>query len=146
MTFLPLTDILQRILEGLEEDKLDEIKNKFFPVESINSNHELAEKILIDLDPENRNKFAESIKLEKEKIDDIAKKCAGIEDKSNKSKYNELPILFDSLNIDKQRPANIDLRLGNEYYVSKEKNPKQLNNTTDFVITRLSGISILLPI
>ena len=57
--------------------------------------------------------------------------------------YKKFPIIFSSLDVEKIRPANFDLRLGNEYFVSREKYPKQLEKTGDFLVIEPGDFAIL---
>jgi hypothetical protein len=99
MTILSKELILQRIHKGLEgTSHFNEIEKE---------------------SPEaNVKKFFEDFEMEKQVIRDIAKKChnISIEEKKLKSKNNELPILFNSIDFKGLRPANYDLRLGNEFW------------------------------
>lgn len=156
MAILTTKNIIQKILVGLQEleelkkletptenslDKikeiLDRIKEKSSLKNSIRLNEELAEEILKQR--EERHKFSEIFEIELEDIKKIAEKW----NKKEKSKEGEPPILFSSLDIKKDRPANIDLRLGDQYFVSREKYPKQLTATGGFVVIEPGDFAIL---
>lgn len=134
MTILSSKIIIQRILEGLEKDNIDKIKTEISPDNLIINNQELAEKILGSSDQ--RRKISENFKIEPGYIRKIASYYGKIqmEEKRKKSENNRLPILFDSLDIEKVRPANYDLRLGDQYYISSEKHPKRLKEGGFLVI------------
>jgi len=162
MTILSTKNIVQRILEGLEglqeledlekttkerlpklKENLDRIKEKISPTNSTNLNDKLAKEILRS--DEEKHKFSEIFKIEPQDIRRIAKKCKenSMEGKEEKSKKCKFPILFDSFDIVKDRPANIDLRLGDQYFVSREKYPKNLTETGGFVVIEPGDFAIL---
>ncbi len=143
MTILSSKIILQRILEGLEKDNIDKIKTEISPDNLIINNQDLAEKILKSSD-QNRRKISENFKIEPGYLRKIASDYDKIqmEEKLKRSKNNRLPILFDSLDIEKVRPANYDLRLGDQYYVSREKHPKRLEEG-GFLVIEPGDFSIL---
>ncbi|MFZ3058739.1 MAG: hypothetical protein WA102_03275 [Candidatus Methanoperedens sp.] len=145
MTFLSSINILQRIFEGLEEDDLKEIKDQFSPSKSEINTLELAE-VVLNLDNEGRRKFTEIIKIDKKELRRIAEDSSKIlmDDKRKKSENDKLPILFDSLDFGRTRPANIDLRLGDEYFVSREKHPKRLEETGGYVVIEPGDFAILI--
>ncbi len=136
MTILSSKIILQRMLEGLEEYDFDRLKEEFSPENPKIDNEGLAKKI-INSEEEKRRKFFENFKLDQEKIREEAKKYKYLDfsDKQKMVKEKKLfPIMLDSLDIGKVRPANIDLRLGDQYFVSREKHPKKLEKGSFLVI------------
>lgn len=144
MAILSSKIILQRILEGLEgTDCLDKIKQEFSANNLVN-NAELARKIL-DADNEKKQKFSEIFEIEIENIRGIAKRLRGIplDVKKKKSDNNKLPILYNSLDIKRFQPANYDLRLGNEFFVSREKHPKRLSETDPYIVIEPGDFAIL---
>lgn len=147
MTILSTKIILQRLLEGTPKDCLTKIREHLSPKDPTVRNQQLAEAILKD--EEKSRKFSEIFKIEvgeiRRFVSDYAKDYdkLSLEDKKEKSKKNEFPILFDSLDIEKIRPANIDLRLGDQYFVSREKFPKRLTETGGFVVIEPGDFAIL---
>lgn len=132
------------MLEGLEgTDNLDKIKQEFSPGVTVN-NAELAEKIL-ETDNEKRRKFFETFEIRIEDIRGIAKNLHNISKnvKKEMSDTNKLPILYNSLDIRGFRPANYDLRLGNEFFVSREKHPKRLSETDPYIVIEPGDFAIL---
>ncbi|WP_218837871.1 dCTP deaminase, partial [Candidatus Methanoperedens nitratireducens] len=59
------------------------------------------------------------------------------------SDNNKLPILYNLLDIKGFRPANYDLRLGNEFFVSREKYPKRLSETDAYIVIEPGDFAIL---
>lgn len=144
MTILSSKIILQRMLEGLEgTEYLIKIKNEFSSEIEIN-NEALATEIL-RTNNEKREIFFKNFEIKIEDIREIANNLHDIkmEDKIKKSKNNKLPILFNSLNIKGFQSANYDLRLGDEFFVSREKYPKQLSKIGDYVVIEPGDFAIL---
>jgi dCTP deaminase len=63
--------------------------------------------------------------------------------KKEKSIDNKLPIFFNSLDIKGFRPANYDLRLGSDFFVSREKYPKRLSETDAYIVIEPGDFAIL---
>jgi len=146
MTILSSKIILQRILEGAPNDVLTRIKEKLSLSNLKITNEKLAEEILKDND--RRRKFSEIFEIKPEEIKKIASEYRNLEKYpmeiiKEKSLKNELPILFDSVDIEKIRPANYDLRLGNQYFVSREKYPKRLEETGGYIVIEPGDFAIL---
>jgi dCTP deaminase len=147
MTILSTKIILQRLLEGTPKDCLNKIRDDLSPKNPTITNEQLAEAILKD--EEKSRKFSEIFKIEVGEIRrfviDYVKDYdkLSLEDKKEKSKKNEFPILFDSLDIEKIRPTNIDLRLGDQYFVSREKFPKRLVETGGYVAIEPGDFAVL---
>ncbi len=125
--------------------EIDDGKTDKFKMETKNGKLNIYRKEK-DLSPEDKvNKFFENFEIEKQDIRNIAKNCQNIsmDEKKLKSKNNELPILFNSIDFKGFRPANYDLRLGNEFFVSREKYPKRLSETDPYVVIEPGDFAIL---
>lgn len=147
MTILTTKNIVQRIFQGLE-DYL-ELKEGHESNENIKLlNEYLKSKEYLELKNDISSnkatitneqigkafKSLKSLSIEPKEIRDLVEKC---------KKEKKFPIIFSSLDIEKIRPANFDLRLGNDYFVSREKYPKQLEKTGGFLVIEPGDFAIL---
>jgi len=133
MTVLSSEIILQRMLKGFEGmSHFNDIEKELSPEDKV------------------KNFFSKDFEIEKQDIQNIAKtfrdktfRDISMDEKKLKSQNNELPILFNSIDIKGFQSANYDLRLGNEFFVSREKYPKRLTEIDPYIVIEPGDFAIL---
>ncbi len=117
---LPKQTILKRVIDGMDEGCCKKLIDKLQLSSDIINIDKLAEEIL-NLEKSKRIKFNDIYNqyLSKEHIDELF-------DKYKKLKNSNQAILFSNFDITNLQPANYDLRLGEECYVTEEERPLRL--------------------
>lgn len=124
--------ILESVVQGYDDAR--RYAESTFEQEDINKLRTEIQAINSVLKDVARNKvlkqFFEQNVLSQETVDELGRKFGG-------------SILIDDFDPDGLRPANYDLRLGDEVYVTAEKLPKKLNETEDTIAIQPGEFGIL---